>query len=90
MYKGSADWTKIAEVKNNQRMKIPVFGNGDVNSPEKALEMRDKFGLDGAMIGRAPQLAILGFLMKLNTFLKINVIKNHLLFLKEFLWLRDT
>ena len=53
MYKGSADWTKIAEVKNNQRMKIPVFGNGDVNSPEKAIEMRDDFGLDGAMIGRA-------------------------------------
>ena len=53
MYKGSADWTKIAEVKNNQRMKIPVFGNGDVNSPEKAVEMRDDFGLDGAMIGRA-------------------------------------
>ena len=53
MYKGSADWSLIADVKNNSRMKIPVFGNGDVNSPEKALEMRDKFGLDGAMIGRA-------------------------------------
>ncbi len=53
MYKGSADWKFISDVKNNPRMKIPVFGNGDVNSPEKALEMRDKFGLDGAMIGRA-------------------------------------
>ena len=53
MYKGSADWSLISEVKNNQRMKIPVFGNGDVNSPEKAVEMRDKYGLDGAMIGRA-------------------------------------
>ena len=53
MYKGVADWTKIAEVKNNPRMIIPVFGNGDVNSPEKAVEMRDKYGLDGAMIGRA-------------------------------------
>ena len=53
MYKGSADWTPIAEVKNNPRMNIPVFGNGDVNSPEKALEMKNKFGLDGAMIGRA-------------------------------------
>lgn len=53
MYKGDADWTPITEVKNNQRMHIPVFGNGDVSSPEKALEMRDKFGLDGAMIGRA-------------------------------------
>ena len=53
MYKGFADWAPIAEVKNNPRMNIPVFGNGDVNSPEKAVEMRDKYGLDGAMIGRA-------------------------------------
>ncbi len=53
MYKGKADWKPIAEVKNNPRMKIPVFGNGDVDSPEKAIEMRDKYGLDGAMIGRA-------------------------------------
>ena len=53
MYKGSADWKPIAEVKNNPRMHIPVFGNGDVDSPEKAKEMRDVYGLDGAMIGRA-------------------------------------
>jgi tRNA-dihydrouridine synthase B len=53
MYKGDADWTQIAAIKNNPRMHIPVFGNGDVNSPEKAKEMRDDFGLDGAMIGRA-------------------------------------
>jgi len=53
MYKGSADWAPIAEVKNNSRMHIPVFGNGDVDTPEKAAEMRDKYGLDGAMIGRA-------------------------------------
>ena len=53
MYKGSADWSLIADVKNNSRMKIPVFGNGDVFSPEKAIEMKDDFGLDGAMIGRA-------------------------------------
>ena len=53
MYKGDADWKPIAEVKNNSRMHIPVFGNGDVNSPENAMEMRDQFGLDGAMIGRA-------------------------------------
>jgi nifR3 family TIM-barrel protein len=53
MYKGAADWNPIADVKNNQRMHIPVFGNGDVTSPEKAMEMRDKYGLDGAMIGRA-------------------------------------
>ena len=53
MYKGKADWTPIREVKNNQRMFIPVFGNGDVNSPERARVMRDEYGLDGAMIGRA-------------------------------------
>lgn len=53
MYKGDADWRPIAEVKNNSRMHIPVFGNGDVNSPERAVEMRDQYGLDGAMIGRA-------------------------------------
>ena len=53
MYKGDADWAPIAEVKNNPRMHIPVFGNGDVTTPEKALEMRNNFGLDGAMIGRA-------------------------------------
>ena len=53
MYKGLADWGPIAEVKNNQRMHIPVFGNGDVNTPEAAIKMRDEFGLDGAMIGRA-------------------------------------
>jgi tRNA-dihydrouridine synthase B len=53
MYKGVADWGPIAEVKNNQRMHIPVFGNGDVNTPEAAIKMRDQFGLDGAMIGRA-------------------------------------
>jgi len=53
MYKGEADWAPIAAVKNNPRMHIPIFGNGDVNTPEKAALMRDKFGLDGAMIGRA-------------------------------------
>lgn len=53
MYKGNADWKPIAEVKNNPRMHIPIFGNGDVDTPERAMEMRDKYGLDGAMIGRA-------------------------------------
>ena len=53
MYKGEADWRPIAEVKNNPRMHIPVFGNGDVDSPEQAQRMRDDYGLDGAMIGRA-------------------------------------
>ncbi len=53
MYKGEANWHEIAKVKNNPRMHIPIFGNGDVDSPEKAMKMRDEFGLDGAMIGRA-------------------------------------
>lgn len=53
MYKGNANWNPIAEVKNNPRMFIPVFGNGDVDSPEAAKRMRDEYGLDGAMIGRA-------------------------------------
>ena len=53
MYKGEADWKPIAQVKNNPRMHIPVFGNGDVDSPEAAMRMRDDYGLDGAMIGRA-------------------------------------
>jgi len=52
MYKGEACWEKIREVKNNTRMNIPVFGNGDVNTPQAAKDMRDKYGLDGAMIGR--------------------------------------
>jgi nifR3 family TIM-barrel protein len=53
LYSGVADWTLIGKVKENPRMKIPVFGNGDVNSPEKALEMKQKYGVDGVMIGRA-------------------------------------
>jgi tRNA-dihydrouridine synthase B len=53
MYKGEADWSWIARVKENPRMTIPVFGNGDVDSPEKALDYRRRFGADGIMIGRA-------------------------------------
>jgi len=53
MYKGQADWTLIGEVKNNPRMHIPVFGNGDIESAEKVIEVRDKYGVDGVMIGRA-------------------------------------
>ena len=53
MYKGPADWTLIGELKNNPRIHIPIFGNGDVDSPERALEMRDRYGVDGVMIGRA-------------------------------------
>ena len=53
MYKGPADWTLIAAVKNNPRMRIPIFGNGDVDSPERALLMKERYGVDGVMIGRA-------------------------------------
>lgn len=53
LYKGEADWTLIAKVKNNPRINIPIFGNGDVTSPEKALEYKNRFGVDGIMIGRA-------------------------------------
>jgi len=53
MYKGDANWAPIAEVKNNPRMHIPIFGNGDVTTPELTMKMRDEFGLDGCMIGRS-------------------------------------
>ena len=53
MYKGEADWSLIAAVKNNSRMNIPIFGNGDIDSPEKAMEYKEKYGVDGIMIGRA-------------------------------------
>lgn len=53
MYKGHSDWSHIARVKNNPRITMPIFGNGDIDSPEKALEYKNKFGLDGMMIGRA-------------------------------------
>jgi tRNA-dihydrouridine synthase B len=53
MYKGEADWSWIAKVKENPRMHIPIFGNGDVDSPEKALRYRQTYGVDGIMIGRA-------------------------------------
>ncbi len=53
LYKGNADWTHIAKVKENPRIKIPIFGNGDIDSPEKALEYKKRYGIDGIMIGRA-------------------------------------
>jgi tRNA-dihydrouridine synthase B len=53
MYTGKADWHKIAEVKNNPRIHIPIFANGDIKTPQDAMRIRDEFGLDGAMIGRA-------------------------------------
>ncbi len=53
MYKGDADWSLIAKVKNNPRIQIPIFGNGDIDTPQKALEYRNRYGVDGIMIGRA-------------------------------------
>ena len=53
MYKGEADWTLIAKVKNNPRIHIPIFGNGDIDTPEKAVEYKSRYGVDGVMIGRA-------------------------------------
>jgi nifR3 family TIM-barrel protein len=53
LYKGDADWNLIGEVKNNPRMRIPIFGNGDIDTPEKAVEYKNRYGVDGIMIGRA-------------------------------------
>ncbi len=53
LYKGPADWTLIGKVKENPRITIPIFGNGDIDSPEKSVEYRDRYGVDGVMIGRA-------------------------------------
>jgi tRNA-dihydrouridine synthase B len=53
LYKGQADWTLIARIKNNPRIHIPIFGNGDIDSPAKALQYRERYGVDGIMIGRA-------------------------------------
>src|ERR1044072_4522446 len=53
LYKGEADWTLIAKVKNNPRIHIPIFGNGDIDTPQKALEYKNRYGIDGIMIGRA-------------------------------------
>ena len=53
LYKGEADWSWIARVKENPRTNIPIFGNGDIDSPEKALEYKNRYGIDGIMIGRA-------------------------------------
>lgn len=53
MYKGDADWSLIGEVKNNPRMNIPIFGNGDIDTPQKAVEYKERYGVDGVMIGRA-------------------------------------
>lgn len=53
LYKGEADWSLIAQVKNNPRIQIPIFGNGDIDSPQKALAYKNRYGVDGIMIGRS-------------------------------------
>lgn len=53
LYKGEADWTLIGKIKNNPRIKIPIFGNGDIDSPQKAFDYKNRYGIDGIMIGRA-------------------------------------
>ncbi|OFX58227.1 MAG: tRNA dihydrouridine synthase DusB [Bacteroidetes bacterium GWA2_30_7] len=90
MYKGVADWTLIGEVKNNPRMKIPIIGNGDIDSPEKAKLMFDTYGVDAIMIGRAtvgrPWIfeEIKNYLnnndlnFKLSLLQKVEIVKNHL------------
>jgi tRNA-dihydrouridine synthase B len=90
MYKGEADWTLIAKVKENSRMQIPIFGNGDIDSPQKALEYKNRYGVDGIMIGRAaigsPWIfnQVKAFLFKGETIAdpsveeKIEIVKTHL------------
>ena len=69
MYKGSADWSLIAQIKENPRMHIPIFGNGDIDSPQKAVEYKNRYGVDGIMIGEQ-QSDIPGYLMKSKILLK--------------------
>ena len=90
MYKGEADWTLIGEVKNNPKMIIPVFGNGDVDTPEKVKNVKERYGVDGVMIGRGaignPWIfKEIKHYLKTNTFLekpniqeRVNVCKQHL------------
>ena len=92
MYKGEANWDYIAEVKNNPNITIPIFGNGDINTPEKAKEYKEKYGVDGIMIGRAAignpwifnQIKHFlnegKFLNKPDIYERINVVKKHLEF----------
>jgi tRNA-dihydrouridine synthase B len=90
MYKGEADWTLIGEVKNNPKMIIPVFGNGDVDTPEKVKSVKERYGVDGVMIGRGaignPWIfKEIKHYLKTNTFLekpniqeRVDVCKQHL------------
>jgi len=92
MYKGTANWEYIAQVKNNPRINIPIFGNGDIDSPEKANEYKEKYGVDGIMIGRAAignpwifnqiksYIKDGTFISKPNLEERINVVKKHLEF----------
>ena len=92
MYKGEANWDYIAQVKNDPNITIPIFGNGDINSPEKAKEYKEKYGVDGIMIGRAAIgnpwvfnqikhfLKEGKFLNKPDIKERINVVKKHLEF----------
>ena len=92
MYKGEANWDFIAEVKNNPNITIPIFGNGDINTPEKAKEYKEKYGVDGIMIGRAAignpwifnQIKHFlnegKFLNKPDIYERISVVKKHLEF----------
>jgi len=92
MYKGEANWDYIAEVKNNPNITIPIFGNGDINTPEKAKEYKEKYGVDGIMIGRAAignpwifnQIKHFlnegKFLNKPDIYERISVVKKHLEF----------
>ncbi len=92
MYKGEANWDYIAEVKKNPNITIPIFGNGDINTPEKAKEYKEKYGVDGIMIGRAAignpwifnQIKHFlnegKFLNKPNIYERISVVKKHLEF----------
>ena len=95
MYKGAANWDYIADVKNNPRISIPIFGNGDIDSPEKAKEHKEKYGVDGIMIGRAA-IGNPWIFNQIKKFLndgeeiekpsideRINVLKKHLLFSAE-------
>lgn len=90
MYKGEADWTLIGKIKENPRINIPIFGNGDIDSPQKAVEYRNRYGVDGIMIGRASIGAPWVF-NQIRTFInegfvppapdiqeRINIVKEHL------------
>lgn len=92
MYKGESDWSHILRVKNNNRIKIPIFGNGDINSVKKAFEFKNKYGVDGIMIGRAaigyPWIfEEIKYFLKTNKFLDPPNLEEKIETLKEYLML---